>query len=106
MGSYARTGTCYDVGLHELGTAILQDAFRCAAKQFLAATTFAWETQTIAQSVAFVQGSGLETIIQAYHLDLDPMELRSTFHWKLRHCHQSTSHNGLTGRRLNPLSTS
>jgi len=82
---YARVGTKYEVGLQEFGEAILVDAFRQASKAFLQAMTPTWEAATIAQSVAFVQGSGLETVIRMFSLNLDAETLRETFTWKLNH---------------------
>lgn len=96
MARYVNVGTHYNFGLQEMGEAIVKDAFRCAAKAVLAMTP-SWQAQTIAQSVAFVQGSGLETTIELFALSLDPEVLRSTFTWKLRHALASSSaiiHNG------------
>lgn len=84
MATFAKAGTLYNIGLQELGEAILQDAFRTAAKSFLA-TTNAWEVEAIPSALAFVKGSGLETIIQQFALPLDAQVLRETFQWKLTH---------------------
>jgi len=86
---YARVGTRYEVGLQEFGEAILTDAFRAASKVFLQAMTPTWEAASIAQSVAFVQGSGLETVIRMFDLKLDPETLRETFTWKCNHVRSS-----------------
>lgn len=83
---YARVNTHYEIGLQEIGEQMVQDAFRSAAKAFLYATTTLWMAEEISSSVAFVNGSGLETVIRTFGLNLDADTLRETFQWKLRHC--------------------
>lgn len=105
MSYVLRTGTHYEVGLQELGEAILRESFRDAAKVFLA-VTHAYEATTIHQSVAFVNGSGVETTITTFGLELNPQALRESFQWKLRHVALSspTTLDGHFSKGASPVS--
>jgi hypothetical protein len=88
---YAVVNTRYEVGLREFGEAMLVDALCQASTVFLHMRTLAWEARSLAQSFAFVQGTGLETVIQMFGLSLDAEELRGTFQWKCRRLASASS---------------
>lgn len=72
---YARTGTLYEVGLQSFGEEVLFDSLKRAA--FVFHTTMV--NAMVRENVAFVQGSGLDVIIEIFGLHYDADTLRSTF---------------------------
>ena len=93
MGQYAQVGTRYEVGLRELGEAIVRETFRDAAKVFLHLTTNGREAQAVQESVLFLRGSGLEAVVERFGLPFHLSSLRGTFEWKL---HQLASSSATT----------
>lgn len=76
---YARVGTLYELGLVSIGEQIVKNAFREAR---MAVESTGWVRRHEAmESLAFVQGSGLEAVIRTYGLSYDATELRETF-WR------------------------
>lgn len=66
-------------GMEHIGVAVLKEHLRTAAIMFTHTTTSKTRAHDIAESVAFVQGSGLELAIQDYHLALNADHLREHF---------------------------
>ncbi len=93
MATIARVGTLYEVGLQELGEAILRESLRDAAMVFLRCVTSAFEAQIIQDSVLFVQGSGIEATITTFGLPFDAETVKGTFTWKL---HRLASSSAIT----------
>lgn len=92
MSTYAKTGTLYEVGLYSLGESLIKFAFReASAALWNGATSF-----EVRQSLAFIRGSGLETVIEDYGLALDPDKLRETFYQWGEKLHKSVSSSATT----------
>ena len=96
MEKYARTGTLYEVGLYNLGEAIVRDAFRVASHAYLKTNTSKEEDKEIKQSLAFIGGTGLNVLIKTYGLNLDPDTLRVTFTRCIQKIHLSVSSSAIT----------
>lgn len=77
---FVRVGTCYEPGLYDLGVELLKEPLRLAAKALISTYTPTYQAQAMSQAVVFIQGSGLEQIIQTFDLcDINPTEFRSVF---------------------------
>ena len=83
--------TLYGLGLYQLGLHILTNELRMASRVFLHAVTHAYEAKHIQQSLAFVQGSSLEILMDTYGITLDATRLRETFFEWGAHYQQSAS---------------
>ena len=86
MDRVARSGTLSEVGLYHLGVAILSEHLKMAALALACATTPHYVChdkhryyEEIRDSVAFVMGSGLETVIEEFNLPVNPDRLRDSF---------------------------
>mgnify|MGYP001592522530 CR=1 FL=1 len=81
MGS---TDVVYQLGMH-----MLQTNLRTYARYIMRGTSSRSQAVAISQSLAFVQGSGLETVIKWFNFDADADTLRETLHdmiaWQSRH---------------------
>ena len=97
MAQYAKAGTLYEIGLQQLGQAMVQDSLRWAAVVLAHATTPTYVRsrygeeyhEAMREAIAFLRGSGLEVVIETFGLPLDAQELRHTFYtW----CHKQQSH--------------
>lgn len=89
--SHAETAQFFTAGtvalstLQAIGEAVLSEHLKTYAALVVYATTpvfrshKAMHKQFFEQSVAFVQGTGIETVVDAYELDVDPEELKETF---------------------------
>ena len=96
MGQYVKAGSQYDVGLYSLGEAILKNSFREASVMFLHSVTSITQAWEIQQSLAFINGSGLETTISTFALSYDPQRLRDTFFRQGRRVQQLASSSAIT----------
>ena len=96
MGQYVKAGSQYDVGLYSLGEAILKNSFREASSIFLHGITSLAQAWEIQQSLAFINGSGLETTIGIFALSYDPERLRETFFRQGRRVQQLASSSATT----------
>ena len=69
---YVRIGTQYEAGLQELATAFLKFQVREATWKVIS-------PEHREAAIAFVKGSGLETIIEICDLPLEPVHFRNVF---------------------------
>lgn len=73
------------MSMNTLGMAILKDALERLAFPWTNSSTL-YMDQAMAQSDAlmFIQGTGLDNVIEDYHIALDPTEIRRTFFYMFR----------------------
>ena len=76
---YVRRDADAQYRLEQVGVAILKQELRSAALALLCATTPGYRAQALAESVAFVKGSGLEHVIATFGVEVDPTAFRNTF---------------------------
>ena len=97
MEQYARAGTLYEVGLQNLGLALLRQELRTAALAFTKALTASYRAEEIHQSIMFVQGSGFDAMVEVFAIEVNPVQLRSTFFtWATRQSHKLASSSAIT----------
>ena len=97
----AKAGTHYEIGLQQLGMAVIMTHLKAAAVILANVGTPSYATlgchkndrhRVLQESVAFVGGSGLETTIEVFNLDLNPQRLRETFYtWAQHRAHHHTA---------------
>ena len=74
-----QVGTFNLEGAQVLGVNILSEALRDAFLVFTSANVNIYDYHAMRQSVLFVQGSGLDKVIQTFGLEYDPGTLREDF---------------------------
>lgn len=69
--------------INTIGESILVQAFR-EAKYYMNFTG-SRPSKSIRESYLFINGTGLDAVIEDYQLDYDATSLRSIFFWKVKH---------------------
>ena len=70
--------TFWAVGVQQLGIAVLTEHVRWAAVAMLEQSTTPRQAKRSSESVAFIRGTGLELLLEAFALDLHADRLRET----------------------------
>lgn len=75
--------------IYKLGVGILKEHLDTYYKYILIGTTSRYVARTVSSSLAFVQGSGLDMVIQYFGIDANPEDFRERFiqwcAWQKRH---------------------
>ena len=92
----AKMGTMWEVGLEEMGQAILKEHLRTASIALIYAMTPNYRAKQIQESLLFVSSTGLEIVIHTFGLRVDPDALREEFyvwcdHQRRRQCRLSSA---------------
>lgn len=72
--------TYWHVGCHQLAIAIITDSLRWAAFGALGATTDSEHVERIQESVVFIEGTGLEALLETFGVGLHAQRLRDSYH--------------------------
>ena len=67
-----------------IGLSIISETLRSAAMFILNTNAYIYKVREYRESYAFVQGTGLDMVMQQYGLNYDPDELRNGFNSYLR----------------------
>jgi len=62
--------------MNTIGLSILYAEFKKASWAYFSPN---WHPKSASDSLAFIQGTGLEIIVETYHLMYDPNQLRNVF---------------------------
>ena len=74
------TNVEYLLTMNQIGIAILSDAFKNVNYYFHHSNNIGRQRlRVVSDSLAFIQGTGLELVMEAYHVDYNPDNLRNTF---------------------------
>ena len=77
------TGTIWAVGWQRLGMAVVTDAFRWAAFGLSGATTCASQSARVQDAICFIEGSGLDRVLDGFGIEADPTVIRYAFKRRL-----------------------
>ena len=89
--TYVRRDADYGHVLEKIGVAILKRELRDASMALLYATTSSYRAKDIASALEFIRGPGLDQVLQAYEMEVDPEALREAFFtWASHRRHHHT----------------
>ena len=89
--TYVRRDADYGHVLEKIGVAILKRELRDASMALLYATTPSYRAKDIASALEFIRGPGLDQVLAAYELEVDPQAFREAFFtWASHRRHHHT----------------